>query len=197
MLKKKLTAGLFVVVLGVAACAAPPQQLMDQARQAMEDAKASGAEIYAPEAMNKGMEAYNAAEADVAAQGKKFVASRKYDVAAEKYQEAMASFEQAKTDAAGIKEQMKGEVDTMMKDATAVVDATEQTLAKLIASKPKADLTEYQNQVAALRQGLTDASAAISSEDYVTAKAKVQSVMENATKIQGEMQGMLARGSAK
>ncbi len=187
MFKRTWIACLFLVVFGIAACASPPQQLIDQSRKAMEDAKAAGAEMYAKDAMDKAMESFNAAEAELAAQSKKFAASRNYKVAMEKFQQANAGFEQATMDANTAKEAMKAEVDLMMKDATAVVDGVEQKMAKIVASKPKMDLTQWQNDVAGLRQGLTDASAAISSEDYITAKAKIQSVMAKATEIDGYM----------
>lgn len=197
MFKKNLIAGLFLVVFGIAACAAPPQQLVEQARKAMEDAKASGAEMYAPDAMNKAMEAFNAAETEMAAQGKKFAASRNYKVAMEKFQESMASFEQAKMDASAAKEVMKGEVDLMMKDASAVVDSTEQMLAKLVAAKPKMDLSAWQTEVAGLRQAVTDAGSAVTAEDYVTAKSKIQSAMAKATELQGQLQQQMAKAGVK
>jgi hypothetical protein len=197
MFKRNWIACLFLVVFGIAACASPPQQLIEQARKSMEDAKAAGAEMYAPDAMAKATEEFNAAEAEIAAQSKKFAASRNYKVAMEKFQASMASFEQAKLEATSAKETMKAEVDLMMKDATAVVDATEQAMAKIVASRPKMDLTQWQNEVAGLRQGLTDASTAISSEDYITAKAKIQSAMTKATEIQSQLQQAMARGSAK
>ncbi len=197
MFKRNWIACLFLIVFGIAACASPPQQLIEQARKSMEDAKAAGAEMYAKDTTAKAMDEFNAAEAEIAAQSKKFAASRNYKVATEQFQQSMATFEQAKSEAATAKEAMKGEVDLMMKDATAVVDAAEQSMAKIVASKPKMDLTQWQNEVAGLRQGLTDASTAISSEDYITAKAKIQSVLSKATEVQGQLQQSMARGSAK
>lgn len=193
MLKRNLSAALLFVALGVAACAAPPQQLIDSARAAMEEAKAAGADMYAPETMQKAMEAFSAAEGEIAGQAKKFAASRNYKVAMEKFQEAVSAFGQAKMDAGTAKDALKGEVDTLMKDATGAVDAAEQMLAKIVQAKPKADLTSFQNVVAGLRQGLTDASAAVTGEDYVTAKTKIMSVMAGAAEAQQMMQSQAAR----
>jgi hypothetical protein len=197
MFKRNLSACLVLVVLGLAACAAPPQQLMDQSRQAMEDAKASGAEMYASDGMAKAMEAFNAAEAEIAAQGKKFAASRNYKVAMEKYQESMAAFEQAKMDAVSAKDAMKAEVDGIMGEATALVDGVEQKLAKVVASKPKMDLTAWQNDVAGLRQAMTDAGAAVTAEDYPTAKSKIESARAKAMEISALLDQQLAKGAGR
>ncbi len=197
MFKRNLSACLFLVALGISACAAPPQQLIDQARQAMEDAKASGAERYATDAMNTAMESFNTAEAEIAAQGKKFAASRNYKVAMEKFQEAMAAFEQAKMDATSAKDAMKVEVDGIMTETTTLVDAVEQKLAKVVASKPKMDLTAWQNDVAGLRQAMTDAGAAVTAEDYVTAKSKIESARAKSMEISALLDQQLAKNAGR
>lgn len=177
----------------ISACSSPPQQLLDQATAAREEAKSSGGEIYAADTMAQAEAAFAAAESEIAAQGKKFAASRNYKVATEKLNEAMSAYNQAKMDATTAKESMKGEVETMAKLATTEVDEVEQMLAKAIAAKPKADMTAMQNMVAALRQGLTDAGAAQSAEDYVTAKAKLQSVIDGATQLKSQMGSTASR----
>ena len=186
---RKLSVILLMVAMAavMSACSSPPQQLMDQATAAREEAKASGGEIYAPDAMAQAEAAFAAAEAEIAAEGKKFAASRNYKVATEKLNEAISGYNQAKMDATASKESMRGEVETMAKLATTEVDEVEQMLAKATASRPKADMTAWQNEIAALRQGLTDASAAQSAEDYVTAKAKLQSVIDGATQFKSQM----------
>jgi HAMP domain-containing protein len=184
---------MIAMVAVISACSSPPQQLLDQATAAREEAKSSGGEIYAADTMAQAETAFAAAEAEIAAQGKKFAASRNYKVATEKLNEAMSAYNQAKMDATTAKESMKGEVETMAKMATTEVDEVEQMLAKAIAAKPKADMTAMQNMVAALRQGLTDAGAAQSAEDYVTAKAKLQSVIDGATQLKSQMGSTASR----
>lgn len=186
---RKLSVILLMIAMAsiLSACSSPPQQLMDQATAAREEAKTAGGEIYAPEKMAQAEAAFSAAEGEIAAQGKKFAASRNYKVATEKLNEAMSAYNQAKMDATTAKESMKGEVETMAKLATTAVDEVEQMLAKAIAARPKADMTATQNMVAALRQGLTDAGAAQSAEDYVTAKAKLQSVIDGAAQVKANM----------
>jgi hypothetical protein len=184
---------MIAMVAVISACSSPPQQLLDQATAAREEAKSSGGEIYAADTMAQAEAAFAAAEAEIAAQGKKFAASRNYKVATEKLNEAMSAYNQAKMDATTAKESMKGEVETMAKMATTEVDEVEQMLAKAIAARPKADMTAMQNMVAALRQGLTDAGAAQSAEDYVTAKAKLQSVIDGATQLKSQMGSTASR----
>jgi hypothetical protein len=192
MFKSKLSVSLLMVAMSLAACAAPPQQLMDQASQAREEAKAAGAEMYASQSMQTAEAAYAAAEEQIAAEGKKFAASRNYKMATDKFNEAIAAYNQAKTDAMAAKDTMKGEVETMAKLATAEVDDVEQMLAKTTASRPKMDVTEWQNEVAKLRQALSDASQAQGQEDYPTAKQKLQSVMDRATELKAAMQSTRA-----
>ena len=192
---RKLSVILLMIAMAavVSACSSPPQQLMDQATAAREEAKASGGEIYAADSMAQAEAAFTAAEAEIAAQGKKFAGSRNYNVATEKLNEAISAYNQAKMDATTAKESMKGEVETMAKLATTEVDAVEQMLAKAIAARPRTDMTAMQNEVAALRQGLTDAGAAQSAEDYVTAKAKLQSVIDGAAQLKSQMSSTPSR----
>jgi hypothetical protein len=166
---------------------------MDQATAAREEAKASHGEIYAADAMSQADAAFAAAETEIAAQGKKFAASRNYKVATEKLNEAISAYNQVKMDATTAKDSMKGDVEAMAKTATAEVDAVEQMLAKAVAARPKADMTAVQNLIAALRQGLTDAGAAQSAEDYVTAKAKLQSVIDGAAQLKAQMGSTASR----
>src|SRR5947209_19623194 len=69
---------LLAVALLAAGCAKPPQAEMQAAQAALDEAKTSGAESYAPESFSKAQESMAQAKAEVDAQGSKFFLMRSY-----------------------------------------------------------------------------------------------------------------------
>jgi hypothetical protein len=172
----------------VAACSELPQALLDQALELQKDAKEARAEVYAPDAVREADEAIAAAEAHIAAQKeKKIPFVRNYDVATTKLNEAMAAFEVAVKATAEQKTALKDPVRAGLKDATVAVNLVEQELAKLTARRPGADLTSWRNEVAALRGLLSAAGDAVKSQDYITAKGKLDSTLAASADLQARL----------
>ena len=169
--------------LALAGCSSVPEKLIAEAQEAAENAKSARAELYAPELATRAQEALSAAEAEIAVQDEKFVVLRNYKSAALKLTEAVEAFNQATTEATNQKAQLKAPVRTLVRDAALMVDAVEQEVAKLTARRPGDEVVALQDQVAAMRQGLADATAAEKSGDFKTAKTTLEGVLASATEL--------------
>ena len=191
MRKTKLTFVLGAVALGVLGCIQPPDKLTQQASQAQEDAKTVGAQRYAPDQMKAATAAYDAAQSELEAQGKKFMLLRNYTPATNQLTEAVTALTKARTEALKAKSALKGPVREAMKTANDAVDAAEQTLAKATASKANVDLMAWQNNLAALRQLLADATTSQNADDLIMAKAKLDSAVTGAGALQATMNDAL------
>jgi hypothetical protein len=177
-----------VPLLAAAACSEFPKALLDQALELDKDAKEARAEVYAPDAIRQAEEAIAAAEAHIADQkAKKIPFLRNYDVATAKLNEAMAAFEVAVKATTEQKTALKDPVRAGLKEATLAVNLVEQELAKLVARRPKEDLTPWRNEVAALRGMLAAAGDAVKSQDYITAKAKLDSTLTESAALQARL----------
>jgi hypothetical protein len=177
-----------VPLLAAAACSEFPKALLDQALELDKDAKEARAEVYAPDAIRQAEEAIAAAEAHIADQkAKKIPFLRNYDVATAKLNEAMAAFEVAVKATTEQKTALKDPVRAGLKEATLAVNLVEQELAKLVARRPKEDLTPWRSEVAALRGMLAAAGDAVKSQDYITAKAKLDSTLTESAALQARL----------
>jgi hypothetical protein len=173
--------------LALGGCSAVPDKLIAEAQQAAEDAKSARAELYAPELTEKAHAALAAAETEIATQDEKFVVLRNYKSAALKLTEALEAFRQAMVEATNQKAQLKAPVRALVREASLMVDAVEQEVAKLTARRPAAEVVPLQDQVARLRQGLADATAAEKVSDFKTAKATLEAVLAEATQMRTQL----------
>lgn len=185
MRNKSVVTGLLVLtVLGLAACSKPPEQAMQAGSAALEQAKAAGAETYAADALQKAQDALNRADAEKKAQDEKFVLFRSYKTSEQLYNEAKTELDAATQAAAAGKEQAKADATQAVDDAKAAVAAANEALAKAPRSKDtKADLELWANDLGTYETTITEAEAAIGSEDFLDAKAKAESVTAKAGEI--------------
>ncbi|MGQ0722903.1 MAG: hypothetical protein ACT4PE_15245 [Candidatus Eiseniibacteriota bacterium] len=175
-------------------CLSEPESLIVQVEKAKEAVQEIGAETYAPDALQQAEDVVAAAEAEVAAQREKFVLMRNYTVATTKLTEALEALNAVAKSAAETRNSMKGPVRAMTKDATLAVDAAEQELAKWMASHRGADVTEWANRLASLRQMLEDASVAERKGDFITAKVKLDGSLAGGQELAAAIQHRLAGG---
>jgi colicin import membrane protein len=186
-------------MLGLAACSKPPEQAMQAGSAALEQAKAAGAETYAADALQKAQDALNRADAEKKAQDEKFVLFRSYKSSEEMYNQAKAELDAATQAAAAGKEQAKAEATTAVDDAKAALAAANDALGKAPKSKDtKADLELWANDLGTYATTVTEAEAAIASEDYLGAKANAESVTAKAGEITTSIEAAIEKvGAAK
>lgn len=198
MRNKSVVTGLLVLtVLGMAACSKPPEQAMQAGSAALEEAKAAGAETYAPEALQQAQDALNRAEAEKKAQDEKFILFRSYKSSEEMYAQAKTEFDAATQAAAAGKELAKADATAAIETANAALASANEALAAAPKSKDsKADLELWANDLSTYATTVTEAEAALASEDYLGAKSQAESVTAKATEISASIQAAIEKVNA-
>lgn len=193
--------GAVTIICGTLAwgCAEKPVQVTDQALQAIQAAKEAGALDYAPEDLRLAEDEYQKAQEEITAQDNAFVLMRNYDEANAILAKVVTNAEQAKTKAIANKQQAK-------MDAEAAVVLAKNTLAEaknLLAQAPRgkgtqADLQALQGDLQAADTTLGEIDPIMAKEDYLGVKAKADSVVALATRVNEQVaHAMQKAGKAK
>ena len=123
---KKIAGSLLVLVLlmGLVACAKPPQQEIDAAKASVDAAKAAEAATYAPDALKAATDKSAAVDAELAVQKDKWF--KNYDLTKQLTGELKTLADKAKADAVAGKEKAKADAAAAITAAeTSVNDARE------------------------------------------------------------------------
>lgn len=196
-----IRSGAFAIICGTLAwgCAEKPVQVTDQALQAIQAAKEAGALDYAPDDLRLAEDEYQKAQEEITTQDNAFVLMRNYDEANAILAKVVTNAEQAKTKAITNKQQAK-------MDAEAAVVLAKNTLAdakNLLAQAPRgkgtqADLQALQGDLQAADTTLGEIDPIMSKEDYLGVKAKAESVLALATRVNEQIaHAMQKAGKAK
>lgn len=170
---------------------------MQAGTAALEAARAAGAETYATDAFQKAQDLLNRAEAEKKTQDEKFVLFRSYKDSAALYTQAAAELTTASQAAAAGKEQARADATQAVESAKTALAAAGDALATAPRSKDsKADLDLWANDLSTYATTVSEAEAAIASEDYVGAKAKAESVTAKATEISTSIQAAIDKVKA-
>lgn len=119
-------------------CAEKPAQVTDQALQAIQAAKESGALDYAPEDLRLAEDEYQKAQEEITTQDKSFVLMRNYDEANAILTKVVTDAGQAKNKAVANKQQAKLEAET----AVVLAKSTLAEAKNLLAHAPKGKGTQ-------------------------------------------------------
>jgi len=170
--------------LGLSACSKPPEQAIQASAAALEEAKAAGAETYAPDALQQAQDLLAQAEAAKKTQDEKFVLFRSYKDSEALYGQAQAALGSAKQAAAAAKEQAKADATQAIADANAAVAAAGEALSAAPRTKDsRADLELWANDLNTYGATIAEAEAAMAAEDYLGAKSTAEGVTAKATEI--------------
>lgn len=181
-MRKALYAMMVVALLGLIACAKPPQAEIDAAKAALQAAKAAEAAIYAPESLKAVTDKEAALDTELATQQNKFFKS--YKVATQLTSELKQLAEKAKADAAAGKEKAKGEAEAAIVAAETGIQMAVETLK--LAPKGKgsqADIAAMQGDIDAATTAIGEAKADMTAEKYLDAKSKAENVKAQAEKV--------------
>lgn len=193
---KRVTLALAALLLlaFVAGCSKAPEAEMQQAQAAIDAARTAEAEAYAPASFRTATDTLNAAAAEKTAQDNKFVLFRSYGKAKAMYVSAQALAQKAGTDAAAEKERVKQEVTGLMTQAKAAIDSATTALEKAPKGKDtKAELELIKNDLTALTPAYTDAETDFNAGKYLTAKTKIEGVIQKAKSISDEIAAAAAK----
>ena len=167
---KKVIYALFVVaLLGLIACAKPPQQDIDAAKAALNAAKQAEADIYAADSLKAAKDKEAQLDQELATQQNKFFKS--YKVAAQLCTELKSLAEKAKVDAEAGKAKAKADAEAAITAAeTAIATATEDLKKAPKGKGSQADLAAMQGDLDAATKAVEDAKTNMTAEKYLDAK---------------------------
>jgi hypothetical protein len=178
----------------MSACSKPPEQAIQAGATAQEEAKAAGAETYAPDALQQAQDLMAQAEAEKKVQDEKFVLFRSYKQSEALYTQAKASMDTAKQAAATAKEQAKADATQAIADANAAIAAAGEALSAAPRSKDsRADLELWANDLNTYDATIVEAEGAMTTEDYLGAKAQADSVTAKAGEISASIQAAIEK----
>lgn len=177
-------AGALAFAVVVSACASPPQEVIDTAAQAEEAAMASGAQEYAPEAVNAVMDAKAALEAELAVQSERMALTRSYGRAEELAVAYQSAAEAAAAEAAAGRQKAEEEATLLLSDGRMALDDAREALATAPRGKGSAaDLAAMQADLDAAGTTLTEAEAALQAGAFLEAQTKAMTAIEAIARI--------------
>lgn len=187
---------LFSFVLLLSSCSKVPQAELDAAKAAIEDARASGADLYLPSEFNALQDSLNAVnELIEASKGKMF-----------------ASFADVKTKLAQINElsvTIKANTETRKAEVQAEVDATMATVnalvveaKNLVANAPKgkegkAAVDAISAEITVVEAATAEATTLVEQGKWIEALDKLNAAKEKVTAINAELQSVIEKFKGK
>lgn len=199
-MKTTLRIGLMalVVVILVSGCSKSPEQEMQAATAAIEAAKTAEAELYAQDAYAIAQDTLNAAIAAKGEQDGKFGLFRSYGKSKNLFLRAQALAEEATVAANTEKENYRAEVATLMDKAQRHLASADSALAKAPVGKgSKADIELIKGDLAAAKTAFEDARRENEAGRFVTAKAKLEMVIQRSQAISTEIAAASRKKSSK
>jgi hypothetical protein len=186
-------AALFLLAL-VAGCSKAPEAEMQAANQSMDAARTAEAEAYAPAAYRLAMDTLNAANAAKVEQDGKFALFRSYGKSKDMFIKAKDLASAAAATAETEKEKVKQEVIGLMAQAKAAIDSATMALEKAPKGKDtKAELELIKNDLGALTPAYADVETDFNGGKYLSARTKVQGVIQKAKSISDEIAAAAAK----
>jgi hypothetical protein len=185
-------------LLAITGCGKAPEQEMQSAGAAFDQADQTETEAYASDAYRMAMDTLNAAKAAKEEADSKFALFRSYGKSKELYVRAEALAKEAQVTAEAEKERVKQEVSAMVIDVKAALDATADALSKAPRGKgSKADIELIKNDLNAANVAYEEAKIDFEAGRYMAAKTKLQAVKNKAQSISDEIAKAAAKKAGK
>jgi uncharacterized protein YicC (UPF0701 family) len=183
-----------LILAFLAGCAEAPKQAVDATNAAMEAAKAAEADRYAADLFNAAKDSLAAAMTEVENQNAKFALTRNYGRAQQLLDGALAGFNSAKDAAAGNKEKVKMEADSLAQALAAGIENAKKLMGKAPRGKEgKAALEMIQNDINAVEASVAEISSAANSGDFLSARDKAQASLAKINSIVEELNLAIAK----
>lgn len=185
---------LIVLLIGLVAlffsgCAKVPQELVDAANMAIEEAKTAEANRYLAQEFNTAQDSLNAAMTEIETQNGKFSLFRNYDKAAKALEAVKTVADEAKVKTAARKEEVKAEAEGLLTEINATLADTKKLLKKAPRGKgEKAAVQMIESDLTAVEAGLTDVTTLLTSGDFLGAKDKAQASLSKLNSLKNEIQ---------
>ncbi|MGH7256222.1 MAG: hypothetical protein ACREI3_10645 [Nitrospirales bacterium] len=173
--------GCLVVAAG---CAKAPEQDIEMAKQALEEARQAGAPIYAPETFREAETSFRKAMEEIAAQETRLAPLRSYATSQELLAQVKQVADQATSGAVMGKEKAKTDTSQAVTQARMTVEEAKILLAKAPTGKgTQADIQAMRGDLKAAEQMLGESQSLMTLEDYAGAKAKAETARQAATQV--------------
>jgi hypothetical protein len=191
-----------VAIVGIAliftSCAKPPEVEIENAKAAVEAAKAAEADRYVPEEFRALQDSMNVAMTEIENQKSKFGLFRSYKKVTVKL-ENVATMAKTVEESAGLKkEEVKNEAQQALAEANTLVAEVQELIAKAPRGKEgKAAIEEIQADLALVEASLAEVSTLINNGDYKTALDKVKAATDNANGLKAELETAIAKRSMR
>lgn len=197
MMRKVALCSAVALVLAMVGCAKPPQLELDAAKQAVDTAKASEAEKYAPETLRAAQDSLDAANTETEHQKGRIFFLRNYDKAKSGALSASSIAAKAKEEAIAEKARRKQEAEAAVAAAAASIDSAKVALEHAPVGKgSEVDISQMKTDLAAAEAQLGEAKAAVTSEDFDGGKAKATAVKSTADGISSQVQAAAEKVAA-
>lgn len=198
MSKKVLAVVAALVLMSMTACSKLDTAVVDAANTAMNAAKSAQADLYAPAEYKAAMDKLNATMGMAKEQDEKFVLFRSYTEVAKGYTEAQSMMAAAQTAGETAKEAMKNELMGMMTNVQMMLDSTGMMIDKAPVGKGnKAEIELIKSSFEGVKAGFVEAGNAFNAGNYIDAKARLESVVTQATSIKTEIETAMAMKGGK
>jgi hypothetical protein len=193
MFKYVITIISLCALLAITGCGKPPEQQMQSAEAAFDQADQAETETYAADAYQMAMDTLNAAKAAKEEADSKFALFRSYGKSRELFVRAEALVKDAEASAQAEKARVQQEVSGMMTDVKAALDQAADALSKAPRGKgSKADI-----ELNAANVAYEEAKMDFEAGRYMAAKTKLQAIKNKAQSITDEIAKAVAKKAGK
>jgi len=197
-MKRLFLCSLVIAILILSGCAQPPTVELNAGQKAIDDAHAAQADKYAAGEFGAAQKALTDARTEITNQDKNFVLTRNYTTAKSLLKNVENKAQAAQAAATENKEKAKSEVEALIQETTASLEAAKADLDKAPKSKnTKAELDTLKADLDTLTPKIDQAKALANNGDYLDAKASLTQVKQRVTDIATERQHAAEKIPAK
>jgi len=185
----------FLLVLGlIAGCAKAPQEKVDEAKAAVEAARAAEADRYNADLFNAAQDSLNAAMAEIEAQNSKFALTRNYDRANALLESVISNARAAQEGVMAKKEEIKAEAQNLLTGAQAALDEVKKLMARAPRGKEGREVLEQmQTELSGVEAQLAEANNALNSGDVAGARDKAKAASDKLASLKQELEDAISK----
>jgi len=199
-MKVRTTVKLLVAVLALSVfmvgCSKQPEQEISNAKTALDSAIQEGAEMYAKEEAKLLSDDLTAALEEVKMQDEKFF--KNYDKAKEMLAGVQAKAESLKAEIPARKEKAMNDAQAALDGAKSAIADTNALLSKAPRGKgTRADIEALKADITGLEESIKEVETLMTSEDYVTAADKANSIKDKAAEVADQITTALKKVKGK
>lgn len=197
-MKTKYSIGLAtlgVVAILATSCGEIPQEEMNQANAAISEARAAGAELYAPEAFVALQDSMNAVSEGIEAQSSKFFSN--YSDSKEGLAAVTQLAGEVQLKAESKKEELKTQIQATIAEVKGLIEANNQLILDAPRGKEGTSaLVAIQGELTTIETAISETGVLLEQGEYFASLDKATAAKEKATAINTELQTVISKYQA-